>query len=99
MSEELDAHPAPQVEEDVDGEGERQQQAVETHAAAAGAPLREVLVHAGRVDQTNEGHQRDQSHHQRQGEHSGKSGPEILLSLFATGLPVTVQACLQRLSV
>lgn len=45
MSEQLDAHPAPQVEEDVDRDGDWQQQAVETHTAAAGATLGEVLVH------------------------------------------------------
>lgn len=69
MSEQLDAHPAPQVEEDVDGDGDRQQQAVETDTAAAGAALREVLIHSSRVKQTEERHYRDQSHHHRQGEH------------------------------
>lgn len=80
MSEELDPHPAPQMEEDVDGEGERQQQAVETHTAAAGASLREVLIHGGRVDQTDEGHKRDQSHHQSQGKHSDRAVLKYYLS-------------------
>lgn len=72
MSEELDPHPAPEMEEDVDGEGERQQQAVETHTAAARAALREVFIHGGRVDQTNERHNGDQSHHHGQGQHSDR---------------------------
>lgn len=69
VSKELDPHPAPQVEEDVDGDGDRQQQAVETQAVAAGAALREVLVHCGRVEQPKERHNRDQPHHHGQGEH------------------------------
>lgn len=71
MSEELEPHPAPQVEEDVDGDGDRQQQAVETQAVAAGAALREVFIHCSRVEQTKEGHYRDQPHHHGQGQHVG----------------------------
>lgn len=69
VSEKLDPHPAPEVEEDVDGDGDGQQQAVEAHTAAAGAALREVLIHRRRVEQTKEGHYGDQSHHHRQGQH------------------------------
>lgn len=69
VSEELDPHPAPQVEEDVDRDGDRQQQAVETQAAAAGATLRKVLIHRSRVEQTEEGDYWDESHHHGQGEH------------------------------
>lgn len=63
VPEELDPYPAPQVEEDVDRDGDRQQQAVETQTAAAGAALREVIIHCSRVEQTKERHYRDQSHH------------------------------------
>lgn len=49
MPEELDSHPAPEVEEDVDRNGDWQQQAVETQAVAAGATLREVIIHCSRV--------------------------------------------------
>lgn len=70
MSEELDPDPAPEVEEDVDGDGDGQQQAVETHTAAAGAALREVLIHCSRVEETEERHDGHQPHHHRQGEHA-----------------------------
>lgn len=70
MSEELDPHPAPEVEEEVDWDGDRQQQAVETQAAAAGAALREVFIYSSGVEQTKEGHYRDQPHHHGQGEHA-----------------------------
>lgn len=70
MSEQLDAHPAPQMEEDIDRDGDRQQQTVETQTVAAGAALREVLINSSRVEQTKEGHYRDQSHHHGQGEHT-----------------------------
>jgi len=70
VPEELDPHPAPEVEEDVDRDGDRQQQAVETQTVAAGAALREVIIHRSRVEQTKERHYRDQSHHHRQGEHT-----------------------------
>lgn len=70
MPKELDSHPAPEVEEDVDGDGDRQQQAVEAQTVAAGAALREVLIHCCRVEQTKEGHYRNQSHHHGQGEHT-----------------------------
>lgn len=69
VPEELDPHPAPQVEEDVDGDGDRQQQAVEAQTAAAGAALREVLIHRRRVEQTEEGHYGDQPHHHRERQH------------------------------
>lgn len=69
VSKELDPHPAPEVEEDVDRDGDRQQQAVETQTVAAGAALREVLIHRSRVEQTKERDYRDQPHHHGQGEH------------------------------
>lgn len=70
VPEELDPHPAPEVEEDVDGYGDRQQQTVETQTVAAGATLREVIIHRSGVEQTEERHYWDQSHHHRQGEHT-----------------------------
>ncbi len=70
MSEELDPHPAPEVEEDVDRDGDGQQQAVEAQTAAAGAPLGEVLIHRGRVEQTKQRHYRHETHHHGQGEHT-----------------------------
>lgn len=70
MSKKLDPHPAPEVEEDVDRDGDRQQQAIETHTAAAGAALREVLIHRSRVEQTEERHYWDESYHHGQGEHT-----------------------------
>lgn len=69
MSEEFDAHPAPEVEEDVDRDGDRQQQAVETQAVAAGAALWEVVIHGSRVKQTKKRHYGNQPHHHGQGEH------------------------------
>lgn len=63
VSKELDPYPAPEVEEDIDGDGDWQQQAVEAQTAAAGAALREVLIHSSGVQQTKEGHYWDQSHH------------------------------------
>lgn len=69
VSKELDPHPAPEVEEDIDGDGHWQQQAVETQTVAAGAALREVLIHRRRVEQTKQRHYRDQPHHHGQGEH------------------------------
>lgn len=73
VPEELDPHPAPKVEEDIDWDGDRQQQAVETQTVAAGAALREVLIHSGREEQTTQRHNGNQSHHHGQGEHSGSS--------------------------
>lgn len=70
MSEKFDPHPAPEVEEDIDWDGDRQQQAIETQTVTAGAALREVLVHCSRVEQTKERHYWDQSHHHGQGEHT-----------------------------
>lgn len=72
MSEEFDPHPAPEVEEDVDGDCDWQQQAVETQTGAAGAALREVVIHSSRVKQTKQRHYGDQSHHHGQGEHSDR---------------------------
>lgn len=69
VPEELDPHPAPEVEEDVDRNGDWQQQAVEAQTAAAGAALREVLIHGRRVEQTKERHDGDQTHQHRQGQH------------------------------
>lgn len=72
VSKKFDAHPAADVEEDVDGDGDGQQQAVEAHApAAAGAAFREVLIHSGRVEQAKERHYWDEPHHGGQGEHDG----------------------------
>lgn len=45
MSKKFDPHPATGVEEDVDRYSDWQQQAVETHTVAAGAALREALIH------------------------------------------------------
>lgn len=70
MPEELDAHPAPQVEEDIDRDGEREQQAVETHTVPTGAALGEVLIHGSRVEQTTQGQKGNQPHKQRQSYHS-----------------------------
>lgn len=63
VPEELDPHPAPEVEKDVYRDGDRQQQAVETQTTAAGAALWEVIIHCSRVEQTKERDYRDQSHH------------------------------------
>jgi len=72
VSEEFDPHPAPEVKEDIDGDGDRQQQAVETQTVAARAALREVFIHGCRVEQTKKRHYGDQSHHHGQGEHPGR---------------------------
>lgn len=69
MPEELDAHPAPQVEEDVDGDGYREQQAVETNTVSTGAALGEVLIHRSRVKQTTQGQERNQPDEQGQSYH------------------------------
>ena len=45
VSEELNSHPAPEVEEDEDGNGDWQQQAIEAQAAAASTALGEVIMH------------------------------------------------------
>lgn len=45
VPEEFDTHPAPQVEEDIHRDSDREQQAVETHTVSTGAALREVLIH------------------------------------------------------
>lgn len=63
MSKELDPHPAPEVEEDIDRDGDRQQEAVETQTVAVGAALRKVLIHRSRVEQTKKRHYWDKSHH------------------------------------
>lgn len=70
MSKQLDPHPAPEVEEDIDRNGDWQQQAVETETVAAGATMWEVLVHCSRVEQTTKRYYWDQSHHHGQGEHN-----------------------------
>lgn len=70
VSEEFDPHPAPEVEEDVDRDGDRQQQAVETQTVVTGAALREVFIHRSRVQQTEERHDWDQPHHHGEGEHT-----------------------------
>lgn len=64
MSKERVAHPAPQVEEDIDRNSDREQQAVETHTVTAGAALGEVLIHRGRVKQTTQGQEGHQSNQQ-----------------------------------
>lgn len=78
MCEELDPYPAPEVEEEVHWDGDWQQQAVETQAAAAAAALREVFIHSSRVEQTEERHYRDQPHHHGQGEHGRDPGVRSL---------------------
>lgn len=60
MSEELQPHPGPKVEEYVHGHGDWQEQAVETQAAGAGAVLGEAFLHRGGVEQACQGHQRDE---------------------------------------
>lgn len=70
VSKKFDPHPAPEVEEDVHRDGDREQQAVETQTVAAGAALREVLIHRSRVEQTKQRHYWDQPHHHGQREHA-----------------------------
>lgn len=70
VSKELESHPAPEVEEDIDRDGDWQQQTVETQTVAAGTALGEILIHRSRVEQTKEGHYWDQSHHYGQGKHT-----------------------------
>lgn len=72
VPEEFDTHPAPQVEEDVHWDSDREQQAVETHAVPTGAALREVLIHCSRVKQATQGQERNQTNQQRQGNHGYK---------------------------
>lgn len=73
MSKKFDPHPAPDVEEDIDGDGDRQQQAVEAHTpAAAGAAFGEVLIDCSGVEQTEERHYWDEPHHGRQREHDDR---------------------------
>lgn len=66
MSEELDSHPTPQVEEDIDWQCNGQQQAIEADAATITAARRKVLVYSCRIQETTEGQERDQAHHQGQ---------------------------------
>lgn len=54
MSEELQAHPCPQVEEHVHWYGDGQEQAVEAQAAGAGAALWEAFLHRGGVEQARQ---------------------------------------------
>ncbi|KAK2841829.1 hypothetical protein Q5P01_012029 [Channa striata] len=61
---------APEVEEDIDRDGDWQQQTVEAQTVAACAALGEILIHSCRVEQTKEGYYRYQSHHHRQREHT-----------------------------
>lgn len=75
MSEEFNPHPAPEVEEDIHRDGDRQQQAVETQTVAAGAALREVFIHCSRVEQTKERYDGDQAHHHGQREHTCSRDP------------------------
>lgn len=51
VPEEFDPYPGPEVEEDIDGNGDWEQQAIETEAAGAGAVLGKVLIHCSRVEQ------------------------------------------------
>lgn len=69
MPEELDTHPAPKMEEDIHWDGDREQQAVETHTVSTGAALREVLIYCSGVKQTTQGQERNQPHQQRQSNH------------------------------
>lgn len=52
MPEELNTHPSPQVEEHIHWYGDGQEQAVKAQAGGAGAALREVVFHGGRVEQS-----------------------------------------------
>lgn len=49
MPEEFNTHPSPQVEEHINGYGDRQEQTVEAQAGCASAALWEVVFHGGRV--------------------------------------------------
>lgn len=60
MSEELQAHPSPQVEEHVHRYGDWQKQTVEAQAAGAGTALWEVFFHRGGVEQACQGDERDE---------------------------------------
>lgn len=67
MSEELQAHPCPQMEEHVHRHGDRQEQAVEAQAAGAGAALWEAFLHGGGVEQACQRDQWDEDGHGGQG--------------------------------
>lgn len=71
MSEKFDPHPAPDVEEEIDGDGDWQQKAVEAHAPA-GAAFGEVVIDRSGVKQTEERHYWDESHHGGQREHNDR---------------------------
>lgn len=60
VPEEFNSHPFPQMEEDIDRDGDWQEEAVETQTAGTCASLREVLIHRGRVKQSTYGDNRDQ---------------------------------------
>lgn len=53
------------MEEDVDGDSDWQQQAVEAQTTAAGAALGEVFIHRSREEQTTERHYGHQHHQVR----------------------------------
>lgn len=79
VSKKFDPHPAPDVEEDIDGDGDRQQQAVEAHApTAAGAAFGEVLIDRSGVEQTEERHYWDEPHHGGQREHDDRQLLKVL---------------------
>jgi hypothetical protein len=52
MPEEFNAHPSPKVEEHIHRYGNWQEQTVKAKAGCAGAALREVFFHRGRVEQS-----------------------------------------------
>lgn len=77
VSKKFDSHPAAEVEEDINRDGDRQQQAVEAQApAAAGAAFREILIYCSWVEQTKERHYWDEPHHGGQREHDRRLLPE-----------------------
>lgn len=64
MPKKLNPHPGPQVKEHINWHCNRQEEAVETQAACAGAALGEGFVYAGRVEQACQG-QEGNEHSQR----------------------------------
>ena len=60
MPEQFNPHPLPEMEEDIHRDGDWQEEAVETQAAGAGAALREVLIHGGRVEKSTQRDNRNQ---------------------------------------
>lgn len=65
VPEEFNSHPGPKVEEHVHWDSNGQEQAVEAEAARAGAALREVFLHRGRVEKSCQRNQRDEDGERR----------------------------------